>query len=102
MAENNIDVEKFFEEYGTVFEAIASDEELGIMLALTGAGVLYDEWGITSHHELKRTIRLNEEGKTIYDKMIKDGLVDYSKLDNSHYEIIETKERFNEIVGSEQ
>jgi hypothetical protein len=94
-------MEEITEYLAPFFDLLKSDSRLKIMIVLTGAGVLYDEWGITTHYGLGKTIALDEEGKRIYDRVFDGEAIDYSKLEG-HYEIIETEERFNEIIQSKK
>lgn len=79
------------------FDLLKSEPRLKIMIALTGAEVLYDEWGITTHYGIGKTIKLDERGKYLLERMREEESIDYSKLEG-HYEIIETEERFREII----
>lgn len=79
------------------FDLAKSPERLSIMMVLTGAHVLYDEWGITTHYGIDKTIKLDERGKYLLERMREEESIDYSKLEG-HYEVIETEERFREII----
>jgi hypothetical protein len=81
---------KAYEHLKPFFDLLSSPDRLSMMLVLTGADVMAREYGIISH-PLKGTVKLDNEGKDIYLRMVDDEKsIDLSKLEG-HYKVLETK-----------
>jgi hypothetical protein len=79
--------EKGLKEILEIAKLLENKERLGIMMVLTGAQVLYEDFSLISHPTYG-TIQLDPQGRDIYDRMLEEGSIDLRKLEG-HYAKVE-------------